>query len=92
MINIFAQRGNRRFMALMACESLVITGAVALSAYLFVREPARTLFESQAVLGKGLLIAEVNGLPARDHVVAPFLVEAGFTPGAMGLARARPRR
>lgn len=59
MINIFAQRGNRRFMALMACESLVITGAVALSAYLFVREPARALFESQAVLGKGLLIAFV---------------------------------
>jgi ATP-dependent Lhr-like helicase len=41
---------------------------------------------------QGLLIADINGLPARDHVVAPFLVEAGFTPGAMGMARARPRR
>ncbi len=41
---------------------------------------------------QGLLIAEINGLPARDHVLAPFLVDAGFTPGAMGMARARPRR
>jgi len=32
----------------------------------------------------GLLVAEVNGLPVREHSIAPFLNEAGFVASAMG--------
>ena len=32
----------------------------------------------------GLLIAEINGIPASDHPFAPYLAEAGFSPSAMG--------
>jgi ATP-dependent Lhr-like helicase len=38
----------------------------------------------------GLLIAEVNGVPAADHAVSPFLIEAGFNPSAMGFQMRRP--
>ena len=34
--------------------------------------------------GAGLLVAEINGVPAPDHPFAPFLIDAGFSPGAMG--------
>ena len=34
--------------------------------------------------GLGLLIGEINGIPAPDHPLAPFLVDAGFSPSAMG--------
>jgi ATP-dependent helicase Lhr and Lhr-like helicase len=34
--------------------------------------------------GAGLLVAEVNGIPAADHPFAPFLIDAGFSPSAMG--------
>jgi ATP-dependent helicase Lhr and Lhr-like helicase len=34
--------------------------------------------------GAGLLIAEINGVPAPDHPFAPFLIDAGFSPSAMG--------
>jgi ATP-dependent Lhr-like helicase len=40
----------------------------------------------------GLLVATVNGEPAADHPLAPFLDAAGFVRGALGLARARARR
>ena len=36
---------------------------------------------------EGLLIEEINGIPAADHPLAPFLMEAGFYASAMGLAR-----
>jgi ATP-dependent Lhr-like helicase len=39
--------------------------------------------------GPGLLVAEINGVPAADHPFAPFLVEAGFNPSAMGFQRRR---
>ena len=39
----------------------------------------------------GLLVAEVNGLPAADHALAPFLVAAGFVPSAMGFMVRRPK-
>jgi ATP-dependent helicase Lhr and Lhr-like helicase len=32
----------------------------------------------------GILIDEVNGVPAREHALAPFLTEAGFVASAMG--------
>ena len=32
----------------------------------------------------GLLVSEINGLPAADHPLAPFLIESGFSPSAMG--------
>jgi ATP-dependent Lhr-like helicase len=40
----------------------------------------------------GLLIAEINGESALDHPVAPFLVEAGFSPSAMGFQMRRQSR
>ena len=32
----------------------------------------------------GLLISEINGIPTADHPLAPFLIDAGFNPSAMG--------
>jgi ATP-dependent Lhr-like helicase len=37
----------------------------------------------------GLLVAEINGTSALDHPFAPFLVEAGFSPSAMGFQMRR---
>jgi ATP-dependent helicase Lhr and Lhr-like helicase len=34
--------------------------------------------------GAGLLVAEINGIPAADHPFASFLIDAGFSPSAMG--------
>jgi hypothetical protein len=31
-----------------------------------------------------LLISEINGVPAADHPLAAFLLDAGFNPSAMG--------
>jgi ATP-dependent Lhr-like helicase len=31
-----------------------------------------------------LLITEINGMPTADHPFAPFLIDAGFNPSAMG--------
>jgi ATP-dependent Lhr-like helicase len=39
----------------------------------------------------GLLVAEINGMPTADHPLSPFLIEAGFTPSAMGFQMRRPR-
>jgi hypothetical protein len=30
------------------------------------------------------LIAEINGVPITEHPFAPFLIDAGFYPSAMG--------
>jgi ATP-dependent Lhr-like helicase len=37
----------------------------------------------------GLLVSEINGIPAPDHPFAPFLTEAGFSPSAMGFQMRR---
>jgi hypothetical protein len=37
----------------------------------------------------GLLISEINGVPAADHPFAPFLADAGFNPSAMGFQMRR---
>ena len=34
--------------------------------------------------GAGLLIAEINGVATSEHPVASFLIDAGFSPSAMG--------
>jgi ATP-dependent Lhr-like helicase len=38
----------------------------------------------------GLMVAEVNGVSTADHPLAPYLVEAGFNPSAMGFMMRRP--
>jgi ATP-dependent Lhr-like helicase len=38
----------------------------------------------------GLMIGEVNGVPTADHPIAPYLVDAGFSPSAMGFMMRRP--
>ena len=52
----------------------------------------RPLARELAVMARtgGLIIAEVGGLPVADHPIAPFLVEAGFNPSAMGFMMRRP--
>jgi ATP-dependent helicase Lhr and Lhr-like helicase len=40
---------------------------------------------------QGLLIGDVNGQPVSAHLLAPFLADAGFSRGAMGMARMRTR-
>ena len=37
----------------------------------------------------GLLVAEINGIPTAEHPIAPFLIDAGFTPSAMGFMMRR---
>ena len=48
------------------------------------RHLATALAERAQRLG-GMLLEEIDGLPAPLHAVAPFFVGAGFKPGAMGL-------
>ncbi len=43
---------------------------------------ARALAATLARLG--LLVHEINGLPAAHHPLSPYLIEAGFSPSAMG--------
>ncbi len=62
-------------------------GARQLLAFLPEDEPAhsttaRALAITLARLG--LLVHEINGLPASEHPLAAYLVEAGFNPSAMG--------
>jgi ATP-dependent Lhr-like helicase len=55
------------------------------------REVARSLIE-HARSGqppRGMLIEEIDGMPATAHLLAPFLAEAGFLAGALGM-QARP--
>jgi ATP-dependent Lhr-like helicase len=70
-------------------------GARNISAYLPDEEPARSLTgralarrlagtTSPADAPLALLIAEINGVPVPAHPLAAFLVEAGFSPSAMG--------
>jgi ATP-dependent Lhr-like helicase len=61
-------------------------------------EPSRTT-TARAVAGRlaalgrdaGLLLAEIDGVPAPEHPVAPFLIEAGFYASAMGFMMRRPQ-
>jgi sugar transferase (PEP-CTERM system associated) len=58
MVNVLIQRGNRRSMALAGCETVLITGAVALSAYVLLGDRAPG-FTSESIVWKSLLIALV---------------------------------
>ncbi|MGC4080930.1 MAG: hypothetical protein QM736_02110 [Vicinamibacterales bacterium] len=56
------------------------------------RAVARVLAERARSGGdtpRGMLIEELNGVPASLHPLAPFFIEQGFTAGAMGLAGAK---
>ena len=53
----------------------------------FARELAKKLAElaiRRQGHRSGLLIAEINAEPARDHFLSRFLEESGFTPSAFG--------
>jgi ATP-dependent Lhr-like helicase len=57
---------------------------------------ARALSATLAGLARGedgrlpLLVSEINGMPAAEHPFAPYLIEAEFSPSAMGLQIRRP--
>lgn len=70
-----------------ALAAYISRGARQLLAFLPEDEPAlsttaRAIATTLARLG--LLVHEINGLPAAEHPLAPHLVEAGFSPSAMG--------
>jgi ATP-dependent Lhr-like helicase len=70
-----------------ALAAYISRGARQLLAFLPEDEPARstTARALAATLARlGLLVHEVNGLPAAQHPLSPYLVEAGFSPSAMG--------
>jgi ATP-dependent Lhr-like helicase len=76
-----------------ACAAYLARGGRALTVYLPDDEPARSLV-ARAVAGAlaehgGLLLSEINGGPAGEHALAPFLVEAGFALSALGFALTR---
>jgi ATP-dependent Lhr-like helicase len=78
-----------------AIAAYISRGARQLLAWVPEDEPARSatanaLATTLAALGTDqdgrlpMLIAEINGVPSPEHPLAPYLVEAGFSPSAMG--------
>jgi ATP-dependent Lhr-like helicase len=78
-----------------ALAAYISRGARQMLVFLPEDEPARSttgraLAGRLAQLTRGehnrlaLLIGEINGVPAADHPIAPYLVDAGFSPSAMG--------
>jgi ATP-dependent helicase Lhr and Lhr-like helicase len=78
-----------------ALAAYISRGARQLQVFLPEDEPARSttaraLADRLAQLTRAepgriaLLIGEINGVPASDHPLAPYLVDAGFSPSAMG--------
>jgi ATP-dependent Lhr-like helicase len=70
-----------------ALSAYISRGARQLQVFLPEDEPARSVTAralARRLAGLGLLIGEINGVPAPKHPLAPFLVEAGFSPSAMG--------
>jgi ATP-dependent helicase Lhr and Lhr-like helicase len=69
----------------------VSRGARQLTTFLPDDEPQRSTM-ARGVAGRlarfgregGILIDQINGAPAGEHPLAPFLVEAGFVSSAMG--------
>ena len=77
-----------------SCAAYVARGGRSLSVYVPGDEPARSTV-ARTVAGAladrgGVLVTEINGLPAAEHPFARFLVEAGFVHTALGFS-ARPR-
>ncbi len=82
-----------------ALAAYVPRGGRQLSVYLPDDEPARStvgraLARALAARARdeqrdGLLLAEINGRPPAEHPLAPYLIEAGFNPSAMGFQMRR---
>jgi ATP-dependent helicase Lhr and Lhr-like helicase len=83
-----------------ALAAYIPRGGRQLTVYLPEDEPARSttgraLTRALASLARdehrgGLLLAEINGGESARHPLAPFLIEAGFSPSAMGFQMRRP--
>jgi ATP-dependent Lhr-like helicase len=74
-----------------ALAAYISRGARQLQVFLPEDEPARSitaraLAERLATLARdgAMLIADINGVLTSEHPLAPFLLEAGFSPSAMG--------
>jgi ATP-dependent Lhr-like helicase len=78
-----------------ALAAYISRGARQLTAFIPEDEPTRSMVSRAlatklASLARGdearmaLLIAEINGLPAAEHPLSSHLVDAGFSPSAMG--------
>ncbi len=70
-----------------ALAAYISRGARQLLAFLPEDEPARSATAravATTLARLGLLVFEINGLPASEHPLAAYLVEAGFSPSAMG--------
>ena len=79
-----------------AIGAYVSRGARGVQVFLPEDEPqrsttARAVAARLAALAReaGLLVAEVDGIPAHTHPIAPFLTSAGFSPSAMGFMMRR---
>ncbi len=82
-----------------ALAAYIPRGGRQLTAYLPEDEPARSttgraLARALAGLARdehrgGLFLAEIDGRDPADHGLAPFLIEAGFNPSAMGFQMRR---
>ena len=83
-----------------ACTAWVARGGRTLLVYLPEDEPARGTVaralaaQLAALAGEGgrhggLLVAEIDGAPAVEHPLAPYLIEAGFTASALGFSLSR---
>ena len=54
---------------------------------------SRPWFAERGLLApRGMLVEEIDGAPPAHHPMVPFLVEAGFIPGAMGFQATYARR
>ena len=76
-----------------ALAAYISRGGRQLQVFLPEDEPARSTSAralSRRLAGLGLLIGEINGVPASEHPLAPYLVDAGFSPSAMGFHVRRP--
>jgi ATP-dependent Lhr-like helicase len=70
-----------------ALSAYVSRGGRQLLAFLPDDEPARSIAArgvARALARIGLLVQEIDGVPAPEHPLATYLVEAGFNPSAMG--------
>ena len=70
-----------------ALAAYIGRGGRQLQAFLPEDEPARSAVAralADRLAGLGLLVGEINGVPAEEHQLARFLIDAGFSPSAMG--------
>jgi len=83
-----------------ALAAYVPRGARQMTVYLPDDEPARSMTGralaralSARARNEGrepILISEINGHPPSEHPLAPYLIESGFYPSAMGFQMRRP--